>query len=595
MAESPARRESRLRRLTSRIDPALLMLLVGPLMIFFAWGVTYGQIAKDRSRALVEGYREANGLSRSFAAQTQHRLDDLDRVARVIRQAYVAGKPEVDIRRLLQGAGYVRPQDMTVGIVDAAYRTVAGTVPMDRGWLSTVLPWTAEVVDRPQVSKPLLAHAGRPDMLMFSRPVRQPDGALSGAVIVSVRPEQLLTNLRRLNVGPMSRQFGTVELGPRDIAAILGLDGRVRAVLVGGKPIPSSRWPTTPVIYRLKDGTIQQISQPAVDAVPRLWSGGYLGDYQLIIVVGISRQDALREFERHRRIYLIGTTAFTLGVGMLTILAAVLARRQKRTLQRLVASERQANEFKSEFLARISHDLRTPLNGILGFSELVKTTAGEADQRQYGEYIHDSAGHLLDLVNMILDLTKIKHGKLQLQLGEADLRQLATSVSRTHAIVATRKGLEYRLDIAAGFPAKVICDGVRMREVMNNLLHNAIKFTNAGRVALDLYAEGDRAMVRVSDTGIGMSDTVKSHLFEPFSEGRDEASMAQAGAGLGLAFSRELIALHGGGIDVVSEQGEGTAVTFWIPLRGPGTGDASGAAQAATIEGTSHAERPDSR
>ncbi|MGO4221632.1 ATP-binding protein [Lysobacter sp. TAF61] len=592
---APPLRESRLRRWTSRIDPAVLMLLIGPLMICFAWIVTLGQITKDRNRALAEGYREANGLSRSFAEQTQHRLDDLDRMVRVVRQAYVADDADLDIIELLRSAGYVRPHRVQLGVVDAANRTMVGEVPVDKSWLSKVLPSGMPVVDRPRVSTPLPAHAGHPDTLVFTRPVRLPDGSFSGAAIASIRPDQILSNLRKLNVGPMSRQFGTVELGPRDIAAILGLDGRVRAVLVGGAPIPMSRWPKGPVIYRLKDGTIQQVSQPEVDAVPRLWSGGYLGDYQLIIVVGISRHDALREFHRHRRIYLIGSSAFTLGVGMLTLLAAVLARRERRTLQRLARSERQANQLKSEFLAKISHDLRTPLNGILGFSELVKTTSGEAEQRQYGQYIHDSAGYLLDLVNMILDLTKLRHGKLHLQLREVDLRQTAMSVSRTHAIVAEGKGLEYRLNVAADFPEVVTCDGVRIREVMNNLLHNAVKFTRTGHIGMDLYIEGEQVTVRVSDTGIGMSDTVKSHLFEPFSEGRDEEAMAQAGAGLGLAFSRELIALHGGGIEVVSKQSQGTTVTFWIPLRGPHAGDPGAQVQAATTEGASHAARSDSR
>jgi signal transduction histidine kinase len=333
---------------------------------------------------------------------------------------------------------------------------------------------------------------------------------------------------------------------------------------------------------------------PLVDVVPRLWSGGYLGDYRLIIVVGISRKDALVDYELHRRIYLIGSVAFTVGVGLLTILAAVLARRQKRTLQRLARSERQANELKSTFLAKISHDLRTPLNGILGFSELVKTTASEPEQRQYGEYIHDSSSHLLDLVNMILDLAKLRNGTLQLRLGDVDLRQVAQSVSRIHAIVAKQKGLEFRLDVAAGFPERVTCDGVRIREVLHNLLHNAVKFTRAGHVAVDLFVRDGQACVRVSDTGIGMTDEIKSRLFQPFSEGRDEASRALAGASLGLAFSRELVALHGGAIEIESQEGAGTSVTFAIPVTGPGTARASAPVHASN-EGSGHATRTDRR
>ncbi|HEY5851151.1 MAG TPA: ATP-binding protein [Lysobacter sp.] len=597
---APARPESRFRRWSSRVDPAVLMLLIGPLMICFAWIVTLGQITKDRNRALVEGYREANGMSRSFAEQTQHRLDDFDQMVRVVRAAYVAadketGAPHIDVPTLLHDAGYPRQQQVPVGIVDTSLRTVVGEVQGDSGWLAKVLSSTRTRLDGPAVSTPMLAHGEQPDTLAVSRPLRHPDGAFAAAVIATVRPDQILSNLRKLNVGPMVRQFGTVDLGRDDIAAILGMDGRVRAVLLGGAPLPAERWPTGPVIYRLKDGSIQQVSQPVVDAVPRLWSGGYLRDFQLIIVVGISRKEALRTFQWHRQIYLMGSTAFTLGVGVLTILAAVLARRQKRTLQRLADTERQANELKSSFLAKISHDLRTPLNGILGFSELVKTTASEADQRQYGEYIHDSSSHLLDLVNMILDLAKLRNGTLQLQLSEVDLRQVAMSISRMHALVAKDKGLEYRLEIADDFPAHVRCDPVRIREVMDNLLHNAVKFTRVGHVAMELSLQGERVTVRVSDTGIGMTETVKQHLFRPFNEGRDAVSQPMAGAGLGLAFSRELITMHGGAIDVESLQDAGIAVTFWIPLRGPAATGRSAAANVETNEGNSHASRTDSR
>ncbi len=575
------------------------MLLIGPLLICFAWGVTYGQISKDRNRALAEGYREANALSRSFAEQTLHRLDDIDQMLRVVRAAYLARGKDIDIDRLLQDAGFPRQRNIEVAILDASNRPAVGEMPGSPDWLPSAIP-AGTVVDRTAVSTPLPGRAGRLDMLVFSRPILRADGSFAGAVIARVRPEQILARLRKIAVGPMVRQFGTIELGKRDIAAILGLDGRVRAALLGGEQVPAASLPTHPVIRRLADGSIEKASVPEVDALPRLWSGGYLGDYELIMVVGMSRHAALVEFERHRRIYLIGTSAFTLGVGLLTIVAAVLARRQKRTLQRLAASERQANELKSSFLAKISHDLRTPLNGILGFSELVKTTASEPEQRQYGEYIHDSSSHLLDLVNMILDLAKLRNGTLQLRLGDVDLRQTAKSVSRMHAIVAKQKGLEFRLDVAADFPEHVTCDGVRIREVLNNLLHNAVKFTRAGHVAMELFTSAGEVRVRVSDTGIGIADEIKSRLFQPFSEGRDKASRGQAGAGLGLAFSRELVALHGGGIEATSQPGKGTSVTFWIPVAGPGTARAgapvhNASNDGASNEGTGHATGTDRR
>lgn len=566
--DSSARRESRFRRWTSRIDPALLMLLVGPVMICFAWIVTITQLNRERGNALAAGYREANGLSRTFAELTQHSLDDLDHIVRVVREGYRTGQSRDHIVHLLTSAGFRDPDNIRVAVLDTSNRVLAGRAPDAPDWLATVLPHAGPVADRPMLSVPLRADGRHLDTVAFSRPILREDGTLAGNVVAFVRPEYILRNLRRINVEPMARQFGTIDLGEDDIAALLGVDGRVRAALRHDKPIPTAKWPLGTAIYRAANGYIRPMPNPEMDAIPRLWSGGYLAEYEMMVVVGTSRQEALREFERRRRLYLIGTSAFTLGVGMLTVMAAVLARRQRRTLQRLAASEREANELKSTFVAKISHDLRTPLNGILGFSELVKTTAGEAEQRQYGEYIHDSATHLLDLVNMILDLTKLRSGKLRLQLHEVDLREVARSVSRTHAIVAEGKGLAYRLEIAEDFPAVVVCDGVRIREVMNNLLHNAIKFTKAGHVAMLLSAAGERVIVRVSDTGFGMSEEAMRNLFVPFGEVSDPKSQPQTGTGLGLAFSKELVVLHGGEIEVDSTPGQGTTVTFWVPVGG---------------------------
>lgn len=566
--DSSAPRESRFRRWTSRIDPAVLMLLIGPVMICFAWIVTVTQLNREHAHALAEGYRQANGLSRTFAELTQHSLDDLDHIVRVVREGYRTGQSRDYIVQLLTSAGFRDPDSIRVAVLDTSNRVLAGRAPDAPDWLAAVLPRGERVVDRPMLSTPLRADGRHPDTVAFGRPILREDGTLAGNVVAFVRPEYILRKLRKINVEPMARQFGTIDLGEHDIAALLGVDGRIRAALLHDKPIPTAKWPLGPAIYRAANGYIRPRPSPEMDAIPRLWSGGYLAEYEMMVVVGTSRHEALREFERRRRLYVIGTSAFTLCVGILTLMAAVLARRQRHTLQRLAASEREANELKSTFVAKISHDLRTPLNGILGFSELVKTTAGEAEQRQYGEYIHDSATHLLDLVNMILDLTKLRSGKLRLLLHEVDLRDIARSVSRTHSIVAEGKGLAYRLEIAEDFPATVVCDGVRIREVMNNLLHNAIKFTRVGHVALQLSAAEGRVIMRVSDTGIGMSDEAMRNLFVPFGEVSDPASQPQTGTGLGLVFSKELVVLHGGEIHVDSRQGQGTTVTFWIPAGG---------------------------
>jgi PAS domain S-box-containing protein len=230
-----------------------------------------------------------------------------------------------------------------------------------------------------------------------------------------------------------------------------------------------------------------------------------------------------------------------------------------------------ANTAKSSFLANMSHELRTPLNAVLGYAQILRMD-GDLNPRQLAgvNTIEQSGQLLLALINDIFDLARVEAGKLVLHAGPANLRVLLDSVVDIVRMRAVEKSLEFRFDPAPGLPLSVVVDEQRVRQVLLNLLGNAVKFTDAGHVTMRVAAQrhGDRSRVRfeVSDTGVGMTAEDLARLFLPFEQVGD-VRRRSAGAGLGLSISQALAHLMGGEIAVESMPGRGS--TFRLELELP--------------------------
>jgi signal transduction histidine kinase len=268
-------------------------------------------------------------------------------------------------------------------------------------------------------------------------------------------------------------------------------------------------------------------------------------------------------------------------VGTLVALAALssgFARhglRSERALAQEVAARkkteqeaRAADLAKSEFLANMSHEIRTPMSGVIGMAELLLLSELAPEQRERAEAISSSAEALLTLVDDILDLSKIEAGRLQLRETEVDLRDLAGRMMRLLRPKAEGKGVTLELEIAAGVPPRIRADPARLRQVLLNLVGNAVKFTSVGSVNVRFEAELPGFLrVIVRDTGIGISPQYQARLFAPFSQADSTAARGFGGSGLGLAISRRLVELMDGEIGVESVHGEGSTFWFRIPLR----------------------------
>ena len=238
-----------------------------------------------------------------------------------------------------------------------------------------------------------------------------------------------------------------------------------------------------------------------------------------------------------------------------------------------------ANRAKSEFLATMSHELRTPLNAILGFAQILqKDRALNERQRKQSAFIRDSGEHLLKLINDLLDLAKIEAGKLSLSLADAATEQLLAAVHAGTLVKTREKGLELRWHVAPDLPASLRMDERRLRQVLLNLLANAVRFTDRGWVSLSVEPSGPRHVrFEVSDSGIGMSPDQLDRLFHRFEQVGDVEHSA-GGTGLGLAISHNLVRLMGGNLQVTSAPGAGS--TFWFELElntaGHHSGDSGG-------------------
>jgi signal transduction histidine kinase len=366
------------------------------------------------------------------------------------------------------------------------------------------------------------------------------------------------------------------------MGALIPVDASlVGTVVSSGTPIVTNDMNADPRSYRMPG---MNVLLRTAAMVPLRSAGVVIG------TVSVYNHRDGRPFTEHD-LQLLETLGDQVVVGLDR--AAVLdeIRRSERSLAAKNVELQRAARLKGEFLANMSHELRTPLNAIIGFSDLMLTERVgpvSAQQREFLEAVLRNGRHLLELINGILDLSKVEAGRMSLSLGPTDLREAITgAVADTESLRrAKQQSVWLELD---NTPLNVIADGVRVRQVLFNLLSNASKFTGEGgsiilsalstRAPLAPPAEraGDErklvtkdvVWVSVADTGIGIAPEDMPRLFQEFSQVDSTASRRAQGTGLGLALSKKLVELHGGTIGAESLPGRGSTFWFILPAEGP--------------------------
>ncbi|MDF1608321.1 ATP-binding protein [Hoeflea sp. YIM 152468] len=226
-----------------------------------------------------------------------------------------------------------------------------------------------------------------------------------------------------------------------------------------------------------------------------------------------------------------------------------------------------ANHAKSRFLATVSHEIRTPLNGILGMTHLLEQTQTTPEQASYLKTSRESGHALLSLIEDLLDVTSIEAGRLHLRHEEGDLEELVNGVSELMASRAHEKGIEIAVRIAPEAPQRITSDIGRLRQVLFNLVGNAIKFTETGGVLIEVMREDTQLAFIVSDTGPGLKDEDTTRIFKEFERANNGPTRKHGGAGLGLSISARIVEALGGEISVTSTAGQGSAFEFTVPVR----------------------------
>jgi signal transduction histidine kinase/ligand-binding sensor domain-containing protein/CheY-like chemotaxis protein len=363
-------------------------------------------------------------------------------------------------------------------------------------------------------------------------------------------------------------------------------DTRYRTQLVGFDSQPSA-WTA--------DAKKEYTSLPAGDYVFRLWGRDAEGNVAGPVEIAFAVWPAPWASWWAVALYALGACGFVYGGVRLRLRAlrrrneqleagiaertAELARKvedlkvSERVAQEAsaaaLASERtalEANQAKSVFLANMSHELRTPLNAILGFVQLLtRDRALKPDHRQALAIVMRSGEHLLGLINDVLSIARIESGKISLSEAPFDLHHLLDSVRDMTQIRAEAKGLTLVFDVGASVPKVVQGDEGKLRQVLINLMSNAVKFTDEGTVSLEVDWEKGRARFEISDTGQGIAEQEVSRLFEAFSQ-TESGRKTREGTGLGLVISRQIVRLMGGELVVVSAVGEGTTFAFEVDL-----------------------------
>jgi len=415
----------------------------------------------------------------------------------------------------------------------------------------------ASSIDKLVIGVPVAAHSNGVMVLPFARPVRDIDGKLIGAVAASIE------------VALLQQPYDQAALGPGGAVVMTGTEDRVIRARIpqgpgfGGQTTSASRlW--SELEKTPGAGSYWQVS--TVDGTQRLYAYQTLADFPIVITAGVALDDIIAESAQLR-----SNLRYAAGGASAVIVLLLFGWLQELSSRSALSAETKradaASRAKSDFLASMSHELRTPLNGLLGFARLLRAAPLEDPHRRYVELLNDSGKHLYALINDILDFSKIEAGKMAFEDTAIELRSLVEGAVAIAAPAAAEKRLTLDCRLDDRLDTFVRGDPNRVRQVLLNLITNAIKFTTTGTVEVRVTpVDGARVRFEVRDTGIGITADDQAKLFRRFEQLDPGTSRSHGGTGLGLAISASLVRLMAGEIGVESQLGAGSTFWFELPL-----------------------------
>ncbi len=531
------------------------------LFLLIAIGISYKIHTEERQEK--ETLRRNNlNLARMVQEHTLRTLKSVDQAVLFLKFQYEKQGKSIDIQQYVREGMIISKLFNQLGVIDENGMYILSNLPKhkvidlhDREHFKVHIAHDCNCLF---VSKPVLGRASGKWSIQLSRRINKADGSFGGVVVVSLDP-YYFTNL-----------YSEVDLGKQGVITLLGQDGVVRARRSGQNVSVGQKLPDSPVLklaQKQEEGFYE--TRSLVDNIYRTFAFRKLPDYPLFAIIGVSNDEAMRDFNNRVYLYEAFGALFSLILLVFAILTTRLITRQARIGHELELSRQkaeEANRLKSEFLASVSHELRTPLNGIIGYAELLDDSVDDDNLKEYAKTIGTSGQHLLQLVNSILDLAKIEAGKMTLDIQPVNIVALIQQTHAAHLPEAQRKSLVFDYSLRPDLPETLQCDPLRIRQIMNNLVHNALKFTAEGSIHLSAERRGETIAIRVRDTGPGIAANDIPLIFEKFRQLEGFIDREKGGAGLGLALSRQFAELMSGTLTVESTLGHGSTFVLTLPL-----------------------------
>lgn len=407
------------------------------------------------------------------------------------------------------------------------------------------------------IGKPVLGKISGKWTIQITRRIDAADGRVLGVEVASIDPlyfEEL---------------YRGVDLGEQGGVTLMGTDRTVRARVIGGRSVGMG-------IDLMSAGTVSQLKGESgdyeavsrIDGVKRVYSYRQVSGYPLYVMVAQSKDEVLAPWRSTRNMALALTSLLTVAMVAVAQLFALAVRRleqRNQALRESAASAQVANQAKTEFLAAVSHELRTPLTSIRGFAELMEKRLEDERFRHQATLIRQSAEQLNDLLTDILDMVKLEAGSITIERRPVSLRPLLDDAVSAFRVTAGAKGLAIEMRLHDDDAYALHSDELRLRQIVNILLSNAVKFTEQGCITVEVERDGRLLYLHVSDTGPGVAPHLQDAIFERFRQGDSSVSYQHGGTGLGLALARALAEHLGGRLSLRSAPGQGARFTLTLP------------------------------